>query len=226
MARGQNKEELMRYVAMLIVLALLATTAVGQSVLFSDDASKIRKFVEQRPLGQKLYVYMKTGPYRLGMLAKIDAETFELTFEKRVEEFAYSAVAGIAEYYSNPNVPPEKNSFWKRVGRGFEKAFAITTIGTLLVAFYPVAKLTGQFANAKAKALKKELAKTLPTGTSKSQVIVFLASRKIEHSEGLNQIEASISRGFGYYIDLTFRFDERNRLIDSKVNVIQVDDCL
>lgn len=216
----------MRYIAIWIILALLVPTVVGQSIVVSDDVAQIRQFVAQQPIGQKLYVYPKTAAYRIGILAKIDAEGFEITVGKRVERFAYSVIAGVAVAQGPQGITSEKGRFWKRVGQGLQTAGAIAFIGPFLLVFYPAAKVTGGFANAKAKVLKKELAKALPTGSSKSQVIAFLDSRKIEHSEEINQIEGSISRGFGYYINLTFRFDEKDRLLDSKVSVSQVADCL
>lgn len=238
----------MRTIAMLIVLALLSTTTVGQTIVVSEDVTKIRQFVAKQPIGKKLYVYPKTTSYRIGILAKIDAESFEITVGKRTEKFAYSAVAGVAEAQDPKGTTSEKKTFWKRVGRGLQTGFAIAVIGTFILASYPTTLLSEQGTKVKARSLKKTIAKSLPMGTSKSQVIAFLASKKIDYSErraaksGLpdvlagqtknpNQIDALIPGHnwfslYTYSVHITFSFDDADRLIDSKVDVDSYCDCL
>lgn len=227
----------MRYVAMLILVAFLCATANGQ-VLFSKDASQIRQFITAQAIGQKLIVYPKNRGYLVGNLTKVGEEDFEITIGKRVEKIPYSSVAGVAESVATKDTA-KKRTLFGRVGGAFQTSFAVAAIGTLFIASYPTTKLVERSADSKADALRKEIAKTLPQGSSKAQVLAFLDSRKIVHDdlqivtshysypaqENIRLISASIPRPnhfsfFEYQIDITFRFDKAEHLIDSKVGVI------
>lgn len=89
------------------------------------------------------------------------------------------------------------------------------------------------------RALKKEIKKNLPLGSTASQVIAFLDARGIDHSElatedylsdypgetDLRLIRAAIPRVkqgplVEWGIFMSFRFDEKDRLIDYKVKLV------
>jgi hypothetical protein len=123
----------------------------------------------------------------------------------------------------------------------------LAAFGTILAVTYPTTLLSEQVTKGKARSLRKAVAKSLRPGASKSQVIAFLASRKISYSElavskiGLpevlaghteitNQIDASLPGHnwfsfFTYSVHVTFFFDDKDRLIDSKTEVDSYCDC-
>jgi len=223
----------MRYAAIAIVLALLSQTAAAQTELFSKteviskDPAKVRQFIASQPIGQKLNVFQNTGPnsalVHIGVLSKVEADTFEITDDKRARTFAYAAVTGV----SKVGGPVEKKGFWKRVGNKVQTSLAVAAIFTLLAVTYPVDLAVGQSTNAKARALEREIAKSLPQGSASSQVVAFLDARKIEHSGvyrnqlGKLTLGGTIRRGWGYYISLVFLFDEADRLTDCDIAVFQ-----
>jgi len=226
----------MRYIAMLILAVLLSATANGQT-LFSNDASQIRQFITAQAIGQRLNVYPNKRGYLSGTLVRVGEEDFEIAIGKRLEKIPYSTVPGVAVIEAIKGTE-KKRKFLTRVGGAFQTSLAVAAIGTLFIASYPTTTLAGRSADAKADALRKEIASTLPQGSSKAQVLNFLDSRKIVHDdlhivtshysypaqENIRLISASIPRPnrfsfFEYQIDITFRFDEAEHLIDSKVGV-------
>src|SRR5689334_25412282 len=92
----------MRYAAIVIALALLSQTAAAQTEVISKtrviskDASKIRQFVASQPMGQQLTVCPDARTFYLGVLSKVEADTFEITDGQRTEKFAYAAVVSVA----------------------------------------------------------------------------------------------------------------------------------
>ena len=238
----------MRYVAMLLMLALCATTTFAQSQDYTQDASQVPQVVANQPLGRKLYIKLKTGKFLDGVLTRINADTFEITFKKKVEKIAYTDVAAIVASSAAPDPPTQKKSFWKRVGYGFQVGFAIAAFGTITLASLPTTTLSDRATKTKANSLRKKIAKSLPPGTSRSQVLAFLSANKIQYSEPqlspssqpfalagqpgkTNQIQVSIPghNWFSFYtnsIHLTFFFDDKDRLIDSTVETTSYCDCL
>ena len=226
----------MRYVTMLILGALLSTTVFGQMPEDSNNAAQIRSFVVdcKKRMGKpwELQVKLKTGERIVGILTTVGEEDFGIKAGNQSTNISYSSVDSIGTYWPKS----DKDTVWKRVGRGL----AIAAIGTILLATYPATALIERGAKAKAKALEKEIATSLPLGTGKTQVIGSLDSRKIKHAEAkfskpnlaqpgtvqlnvkINQVSASIARANGIYIQMTLNFDDADHLIEYKV-VVQED---
>ena len=229
----------MRHVAMLLISVLLATTAFAQSQAYTEDPSQIPQFVAKQPLGQKLYIKLKTGKYRDGALTRINADSFEITFKKKVEKIAYAEVALIAAVPASPTPAPAKLSFWTRVKYGALTGVAIAGIGAILAISYPSTLASDGATKVKAKSLRKAVAKSLRPGASKAQVMAFLAAQKIDPADitaakgdqpdpltgqvkKINQIVASLDghNWFAYhtnFVHITFFFDDADRMTDFKV---------
>lgn len=229
----------MRYVIILILGALLSTTIFGQTPEDPRYASQIRSFVIdfKKRMGKpwELQVTLKTGERMVGILTTVGEQDFGIRVANQSTNINYSNVDSIGTYWPKS----DKDTGWKRVGRGLQTSFAVAAIGTILLVTYPATALAERGANAKAKSLEKEIATSLPLGTSKSQVISFLDSRKIKHAEvkfskpnlaqpgtgqlnvKINQVSASIARGSGIYVQMTFDFDDADRLIEHKGVVLE-----
>ena len=227
----------MRYVTTLVLVALLSTTIFSQTPEDSRYSSEIRASLInlKKRMGKnwQLEVSLKTGERIVGVLTTVGEEDFELRVVNQSRRILYSNVEGYGTYW------PENDTGWKRFSQRLLTPFAVAGLGAILLVTYPAIALAERGANARAKALEREIATSLPLGTSKSQVISFLDSRKIKHAEArfsipnvaqpgtgqtnvkINQVSASIARGSGIYIRLTFNFDDADRLIEHKVVVLE-----
>lgn len=228
----------MRYLAILILGALVATTAFSQSPEDVRYASRIRSSLidlkNHMRKNWELQVSLRAGETIVGKLTTIGDSDFELLVGKQSRKISYSNVRGYQTYF-----PKSKDTVLKRVGRGLQTTIGVAAIGTLWIASYPSTEFAGRAADKKAASLRKEIEHSLPQGSSKAEVMSFLDSQKIAHGdlEGVRSHysypnEANIKlvlatiplhNRFSFYeyqIDIAFRFDGADRLMDSRVMVI------
>jgi len=208
----------MKAVALVIVLASLPSIAVAQMTAQTWDAHTRSLISECQRRGWSVKVTLKSGETLIG---------------KKVNTIAYSDVRGAGSYFT------QSKTLWSRLGRGLEASVGFVAIGTLVVVSYPTTKLAEHKADASARELEQQIKATLNNGSSKSEVIAFLNSKKIGRGKLIFQDPASsggtpikqnlidavltLRNGFSfdaYYIHLVFYFDGSDRLTDHKVEVV------
>ena len=223
----------MKAVALVIVLASLPSIAVAQMTAQTWDAHTRSLISECQRRGWSVKVTLKSGETLIGKKVNAGQDSFQITVGREVKTIAYSDVRGAGSYFT------QSKTLWSRLGRGLEASVGFVAIGTLVVVSYPTTKLAEHKADASARELEQQIKATLNNGSSKSEVIAFLNSKKIGRGKLTVQDTASsggtpikqnlidavltLRNGFSfdaYYIHLVFYFDGSDRLTDHKVEVV------
>jgi len=223
----------MKSAAILIVLTLMPAV-LAQTKEQSSHDSRFRDLIADcQRSGWSVQVTLKSGEKLIGKPRNVAQDTFQIAAGKEVKTIAYSDVRSAGSYFAT------SNSAWSRLGRGVEASVGYATIGTFVALSYPTTKLAEHNATKRADAIDKQIKTTLPLGSSKSDIIAFLNSKKIGDAKVTFRDSRSISdnpnngnfitavircrNGFSieaFYIQMTFYLDGSDRLTDYKVQVI------
>lgn len=222
----------MKSAAILIVLILMPAV-LAQTKEQSSHDSRFRDLIADcQRRGWSIQVTLKSGEKLIGKPRNVAQDTFRIAAGKEVRTIAYSDVRSAGSYFA------KSNSVWSHLGRGAEASVGYAAIGTFVVLSYPTTKLAEHNANKRASAIDKQIKTALPLGSSKTDVIAFLNSKKIGDAKITFRDTSSISEnlmsgnfitavirchnGFSietYYIQVTLYFDEPDRLTNHKVEV-------
>jgi len=225
----------MKSVVMLIAITLLPSVVFAQTISQSSGDPEIRSAIADcQRRGERLKVTLISGETLIGKRVRMSQDSFQITVGKEEKTIAYSDVRGAGSYF------PQSKTVWSRLGRGLEASVGFAAIGTLVGVSYPTTKLAEHRANVQARSLETKIKNALPQRSSKSDVIAFLNSTKVgykdlvfdaspavdQNQQNINLITATIHRrnGFSfyaYYIRLTFCFDDSDRLVEYKVELVE-----
>jgi hypothetical protein len=212
----------------------MPSAVTGGTAPQSSGDSQIRStLVECQRRGWNVKVILKSGETLIGKRVKTSQDSFRITVGTEEKTIAYSDVQGAGSYFV------KSNTAWNRLGRGLETAVGFAALGTFVVVSYPTTKLAEHRADARAREIEQQIKAALNKGSSKSEVIAFLNSKKIGRgkltfqdsaSSGVNPMKPNLIHAVvnlrnefsfdAYYIQLVFYFDGSDRLVDYKVDVV------